>query len=144
MAWWLWVLLGFALLAAELLTPGGFFVLFFGLSAVVVGVLVGVDLSGPPWAQWLLFSVIALASLLTLRRRLVEAFAGPRAGNADLEDLLGEVAVLQHELTPGAVGKAELRGTVWNVRSTEARTLAQGQRCRVERVQGLTLWVRPE
>ena len=40
MAWWLWVLLGFALVLCELLTPGGFFFLFFGLGAVAVGALV--------------------------------------------------------------------------------------------------------
>jgi membrane protein implicated in regulation of membrane protease activity len=30
MSWWLWVLAGLALLGAELLAPGGFFVFFFG------------------------------------------------------------------------------------------------------------------
>src|SRR5437899_401040 len=38
MAWWLWVLLGFALVLCELLTPGGFFFLFFvRLGTAVVG-----------------------------------------------------------------------------------------------------------
>ena len=30
MAWWLWLLLGLALLASEVFTPGAFFVFFFG------------------------------------------------------------------------------------------------------------------
>ena len=140
----MWVLLGIGLAAAEVMTPGGFFVLFFGASAVIVGLLVAVDLAGPAWMQWLLFSVIAVASLLTLRRRLIEAFAGPRERGADLKDLIGETAILQTELTPAAVGKAEMRGTTWNVRSTSPGTLPAGRRCRVERVEGLTLWVVPE
>jgi membrane protein implicated in regulation of membrane protease activity len=144
MAWWMWVLLGIGLAAAEVLTPGGFFVLFFGVSAIVVGLLVAVDLAGPAWVQWLLFSVIAVVSLLVLRKRLIEMFAGPRARSADLRDLIGEIAVLQSELVPGGVAKAELRGTTWNVRSIDAHTLASGRRCRVERVEGLTLWVAPE
>ena len=37
MGWWLWMLLGFALIVCELTTPGGFFFLFFGLGAVAVG-----------------------------------------------------------------------------------------------------------
>jgi membrane protein implicated in regulation of membrane protease activity len=41
------------------------------------------------------------------------------------------------------VGKVELRGSSWSARSARA-ALARGQRCRVERVDGLTLWVRPE
>jgi len=34
MVWWLWVLLGLGLLTFEVLTPGGFFALFFGLAAL--------------------------------------------------------------------------------------------------------------
>ena len=41
-AWWFWVLLGFLLLFLELVTPTGFFLLFFGVAAVLVGLL-------PPW-----------------------------------------------------------------------------------------------
>ena len=32
LSWWLWLLLGFLLFALELATPGGFFVVFFGVS----------------------------------------------------------------------------------------------------------------
>jgi len=40
MAWWLWLVLGLALLASEAFTPGTFFVFFFGLSAIAVGLAV--------------------------------------------------------------------------------------------------------
>ena len=46
------------------------------------------------------------------------------------------------EVPPGGVGKAELRGTTWTARTEAASPLAKGQRCRVERVEGLTLWLR--
>ena len=39
MLWWAWLLVGFLLVVAELLTPGGFYLLFFGLAGVVVGLL---------------------------------------------------------------------------------------------------------
>jgi membrane protein implicated in regulation of membrane protease activity len=42
------------------------------------------------------------------------------------------------------VGRAELRGSGWTVRSQEPEALAKGLRCRVERVEGFTLWIRPE
>jgi membrane protein implicated in regulation of membrane protease activity len=53
MAWWLWLLGGIALLGVEVLTPGGFYVMFFGVGALVVGLLVGLQAGGPPWVQWL-------------------------------------------------------------------------------------------
>ena len=53
MLWWVWILLGFLLLLAELLTPGGLYLLFFGVAAIIVGLLAGLNLIGPPWMQWL-------------------------------------------------------------------------------------------
>ena len=48
------------------------------------------------------------------------------------------------DVPPGGVGRAELRGTTWSARGTDGSALARGTRCRVERVDGLTLWLRAE
>jgi len=59
MDWWLWILLGLLLFLAELTTPGGFYIFFFGIGAVIVGILVGFQAAGPPWFQFILFSAIS-------------------------------------------------------------------------------------
>jgi membrane protein implicated in regulation of membrane protease activity len=41
------------------------------------------------------------------------------------------------------IGKVELRGAPWNAHNDGPRPIASGERCRVERVKGITLWVRP-
>jgi membrane protein implicated in regulation of membrane protease activity len=143
MPWWLWMIAGMALLLAELVLPSDFFLFFFGLAAVLVGVLVGVGLGGPAWLPWLLFGVLAIAAVLGLRRPLRQRFARgvpPATGDR----LLGEIARLASDLAPGEVGKAELRGSIWSVRTREPHRLEAGRRVRVERVEGLTLWVVPE
>ncbi|HEU0067753.1 MAG TPA: hypothetical protein VFQ26_00645, partial [Nitrospiraceae bacterium] len=71
MIWWYWMLLGIVLLGAEMLTPGGFYILFFGLAALVVGTAVGVGLIQEEWLQWLLFSGVAILSLLIFRGPLL-------------------------------------------------------------------------
>ena len=142
MAWWVWLVLGLVLLGAEVLTPGGFFVLFFGLAALVVGALDGLGVGGPDWLQWLLFSVLSIGSLVLFRRRLVERLRGPEG--RDVDAFVGEVAVLLEDLPPGAVGKAELRGTAWSARHEGPETLPRGRRCRVQRVEGLMLFVQAE
>ena len=48
------------------------------------------------------------------------------------------------DLPPGAVGKAELRGTAWSARHEGPETLPRGRRCRVQRVEGLMLFVQAE
>lgn len=143
MFWWVWVLLGLALLALEVFTPGGFFVLFFGVGALVVGVLVGLDAGGPSWVQWLVFSLVSVASLLLFRSRLV-AWSEHGEPASQVDTLRDEVATLLEDLGPGVVGKAELRGTSWTAQNADERPLAKGQRCRVIRVEGLTLHLRGE
>ena len=64
--------------------------------------------------QWLLFSVLSIVSLALFRRPLVERFnvRGTRLSD-EIDALQGEVAIAIGDLAPGAIGKAELRGTQW-------------------------------
>ena len=140
MTWWIWILGGLALLALELLTPGGFFIIFFGIGALVVGLLSGLGLLGAPgWIEWLLFSAVSVVSLLLFRKPLLDWMKRREPQRPPVDSLVGETAVVTEDISPGATGKAELRGTSWNVRGREA--LRRGQRARVERVEGLTLWL---
>src|SRR5438034_369898 len=66
MSWWLWLLLGLALLASEAFTPGAFFVFFFGLSAIAVGLAVRLGGHAPGWFQWFLFSLLSVLSVAFL------------------------------------------------------------------------------
>jgi inner membrane protein len=140
MPWWLWILVGFALLLAELAVPSDFFLFFFGLSAVLVGAGMGLGLVGPSWAPWGAFAVLTIASLLLLRRPLREWLGRPASSGMG-DRMVGEMARLTHRLLPGEIGKAELRGSVWSVRSRATVPLEAGHLVRVERIEGLTLWV---
>jgi membrane protein implicated in regulation of membrane protease activity len=143
MYWWLWLVLGLIFVGLEVLTPGGFYVLFFGIGALAVGSLAGFGWSGPIWFQWLLFSAISLLSLLCFRPHLVRATRSKERPDP-IDTLEGEIALLVDDLPPDAVGRAELRGTTWTVRNGDQRLLVRGQRCRVSRVDGLTLWIHGE
>lgn len=144
MPWWSWMLFGAALLAIEMMLPGSFFVLFFGVGAVAVGALVGLGVLGEPALEWLLFSVFSVASLVAFRSRLLARFQRSKSSTVGTEGFSGETATLLDDLEPGAVGRAELRGSVWTARSRDADRMVRGQRCRVESVDGLTLWVRAQ
>jgi membrane protein implicated in regulation of membrane protease activity len=139
MSWWLWILAGLGLLAFEVATPGGLFALFFGVGALLVAPLALLGL--PETGQWIAFSLLSLAGLATLR--------GPLLRRLSLQppqpvELVGEQAVLLEDLAAGGEGRAELRGTTWTARAASGIPLQKGQRCLVERVEGLTLWLRAE
>jgi inner membrane protein len=105
-----------------------------------VGILAGLGLAGPAWMEWLLFSVVSVLTLAVFRRPLLARTRGQ--GSAPVIDgVVGEVAVPLEDLAPGAVGKVELRGTTWTAQNDGPIALARGRRCRVTRVDGLTLGV---
>jgi membrane protein implicated in regulation of membrane protease activity len=144
MVWWHWIAIGMVLAALEMAGPGGFFILFFGIGALFVGLLSVAGLAGPLWLQWLLFSVISVVSLLFFRRPLLAWMRRQEPSPASVDRLEGEVAVVTEDIPPGAVGRAELRGSTWSARNVGATTLARGQRCVVVRVDGFMLALVPE
>jgi membrane protein implicated in regulation of membrane protease activity len=92
--------------------------------------------------EWLLFTLLSVLSLVLFRQPLMRRFN--LSSGRPVDRIEGEAAIVLEEVAPGAVGKAELRGTTWSARTTGGLALARGQRCRVERVEGLTLWLRAE
>jgi membrane protein implicated in regulation of membrane protease activity len=140
MAWWLWVVMGVVLLVVEMATPGGLFAIFFGIGAFLIAPVAA--LGAPPWVQWMLYTAASLVMLATLRGVLAQRLKA--RGSGPVDSLVGESATLLDDLAPGGEAKAELRGTQWNARSTSAVAIPRGRRCHVERVEGLTLWLRAE
>jgi len=141
--WWYWIVLGLGLMVAEIATPGGFYLVFFGIAALVIGVLSGLEVAGAEWMQLLLFSVLSVLSVLLFRNRVLKIFqADPQQPAVDL--LVGEIGTASEDLAPGSVGKVELRGTAWSARNRGAAILTRGTRVRVVGVDGLTLFVEPE
>ena len=140
MSWWAWILMGVALLVVELAAPGGLFALFFGVGALVVGVLVALEAGGPGWFQWGLFVVLSVSLLAVLRKRLRGKLGAPGLQS----ELVGEVATPLDDIPAGGTGRAELRGTPWEARAEGGQALPRGRRCRVVRVEGLSLLLRPE
>lgn len=139
-SWWLWVLLGLVLLAGEILTPGGFYILFFGFGAIVVGIAKLFGLNSL-MAEGLLFVGISVALLLLFRQRLLSRFKATDTAQP-LDNLAQEVAVALEEIPAGSIGKVELRGTQWTAQNLGDVPIPLKRRCRVERTEGLTLFVR--
>ncbi len=144
MTWWLWAFLGLFLLGGEIVTPGGFYMLFFGIGALLVGALVGLGVIQSEWMSWLLFSGFSIGSLLLLRPPLRRLMATDRGGVSPVDTMGGETAIVLEDIPPDGRGKAECRGSTWNAHNLGARPLIKGQRSLVDHVDGITLWIKPE
>ena len=139
MSWWIWVLIGFALLAIEFASTT-LHVAFFGLGGLFVALLVGLGWHGPLWAQLLVFTGFSLVALLFLRPPIMRRLKLNESKEVDT--LVGEQAIAIDDIAVQNVGKAEMRGSTWTAVNVGMSPLTKGQRCTVESVDGLKIRVR--
>jgi membrane protein implicated in regulation of membrane protease activity len=139
--WWVWLALGLVLLVIEMATPSGFFIMFFGLGALLVGILSRLGLGGPPWAQWLIFTASSVTFTLLFRDRLRQRIRQP---TGIVDSMIGELATPRERILPGGFGGVEVRGAHWRARNDSAVPVDPGQRCRVVSVDNLMVGIQPE
>lgn len=140
MPWWGWIVIGALLLGAELMViEAEFFLVFIGVSALILGGTVLALPWIPLWAQWLLFAAIALASMVLFRKRVYTALRAQLPGLKD--DFVGDELRIPEALAPGEVCRMEIRGSTWQVRNTGAVAIPAGGKARVTAVAGIGLQV---
>jgi membrane protein implicated in regulation of membrane protease activity len=90
--WWIWLVAGIALMLGELLTPGGFYLIFFGVGGVAAGLAAALGVSSLT-AQVMVFLAVSMGALFFFRRPMLERL---RKGQpAAHDELTGEVVVPQ-------------------------------------------------
>jgi hypothetical protein len=142
LTWWAWLILGGLLMAAELLLPTGFFLFFFGVGAALTGCLEALGLLPSFSAQGLAFIAISFASIVLLRKPMLTKFHLRNKHHSSVDSLVGQTAIVLEAIAPQSVGKVELRGACWSAVNIGFEPLSLNERCRVEKVEGLTLHVK--
>ncbi|MHA7883620.1 NfeD family protein [Nitratireductor rhodophyticola] len=139
---WNWMLLGFVLLAAEILAPG-VFLLWIGIAAILTGALSLQLWDLPAWSwqvQVLVFLALSLISAYA-GKRLMDSRRNEETDqpllNRRREQLVGRTATLEEAIENG-FGRIRLDDTLWRVTGPE---LPAGTRVRVASVDAGTLRV---
>lgn len=140
MTWWGWMILGTLLLGAELFAiDAQFYLVFLGLSAILVGALGLVGLDMAEWMQWALFAALSLISMFTFRQALYEKIRGGAPGfNASIA---GEEIKIEVELAPGADTRGAFRGSKWTIINVGSTAIPANTRARIVKTNGLVLHV---
>lgn len=135
-----WLILGVILIVVEVAAPG-LVSIFFGLSALLVALLTLLIPSIPEEMAWLLFAVLSVVFLFTLRRWCRKVFTGKRSQVEDelRNDISGRTAVVVVRIQPDQPGKVEFHGTNWQAVSSE--TLDPGVQVRIVKQDSITLTV---
>jgi membrane protein implicated in regulation of membrane protease activity len=144
MPWWSWLVLGIGLLGVEMfIIDAQFYLVFIGLSAAVVGLLGLFGVGLPDWAEWLAFAALSILAMVAFRRRIYELVRG-RGGRVDERLTVGDRVVVPARLEPGQSGRVEYRGSSWDARNAGAAPIEAGRAAIIDRVDGLTLFIRAE
>ena len=137
MTWWGWMIVGIVLVGAELTTDAAFYLMFTGAAAIVVGLLVQAGVGLPVWAQWVTFSVLAIASMVLFRRKLYDRLRGgaPGVQHAAVDALV----TVDEEVAPGRRTRVRLQGTQWTAVNVGWESIAAGAEARVVEIDGVEL-----
>lgn len=141
--WWMWIVGGIALMLAELAIPA-FFVIWFGLGALLVGLLLLVAPELSLTSQLALWTAASLAMVALWFKVFKQSFTRTRVGTADGE-VIGEIGLLATAVAPFARGKVRFQRPVlgsdeWVCLADEA--IAAGERVKVVAVEGSFLKVK--
>ena len=140
-AQYLWWILALLLIAGEVLLPG-YFMLWIGLAAAAMGILLWLVPGMGLLLQAVLFAALALAACVlyarTLRPRIERSTPGSERLNRRAAQMIGQRYVLTEAIVNGR-GKARVGDGEWLVAGPE---LPLGATVEVVAVDGTTLQVR--
>ena len=140
--WWTWVVGGIALILAELAIPS-FFIVWFGLGAILVGLLMLALPHLSLTAQLAVWTLASLAMVVLWFRVFKRSSYRTRIGTAD-GGVIGEIGVLVSAVAPFERGKVRFQRPLlgseeWVCLADAA--IAAGERVRVVAVEGSYLKV---
>ena len=145
MSWAVWTIFGIVLLIGELVTPGVFVMLFFGIAALLVALFAAIGAAPYLWMQCVLFALFCIVSLAFFRRPVLRLLRNNSPNQKErLDYLVGERAVAHEVMPPGDDGKVEVRGSTWEARNVGSTLINKGSKVIVKAVKGLTLEVATE
>ncbi|MBV8540669.1 MAG: NfeD family protein [Pseudonocardiales bacterium] len=137
----LWLVAGFALIAAEVLSTR-FVLIMMGMGALVAAGFA--EVGAPPWLQVAAFAGTSLA-LTTLARPVIMRRLHTDHVPTNVEALVGDKAIVVTTVNAHG-GKIKLRGELWSARTfDETEVLEPGRAVRVMTISGATavVWGEP-
>lgn len=135
---WLAAMVVFILMEASTVTLVSIWFAAGALAAIVVALLGGGI--GLQVGVFLVVAVLLLASLRTVVRKYIQ----PKIVPTNVDSVIGSVGVVTAAVNNvAAQGQVKLGGMEWTARSTAGETLAEGTLVRVDRIEGVKVFVSP-
>jgi membrane protein implicated in regulation of membrane protease activity len=138
--WWIWMVLAAICIVAEIFTAG-FFILWFGIGALVAGLLSLFELNAG-W-QWAAFVVVS-GVLFAVSRRFAERFTKQQPPGIGADRFIGKRGVVLEEVNNQKnSGRIRIDKEQWRADSDAEEIIPAGKKVEVTRVDGTHMIVKP-
>lgn len=141
---WTWI--GWLILMVMFLIIEGTSVALISIwfAAGSLGALLAAVLNAPLWAQITVFLVVS-ATLLACLRPFVKKFIQPKITATNVDSVIGSVGYVTEDIDNlSARGQVKLGGMVWSARSTSGDPICKDTKIKVDRIEGVKVFVTPE
>ena len=136
-----WLVLLVVFLIAEAACPIHLVSIWFALGALTA--LLCAALGAPVWLQITLFVAVS-GILLALLWPLAKKFLNPQVTATNVDSVIGSVGRVTVDIdNVEALGRVKLGGMDWSARSTSGDPIPAGIEVRVDRVEGVKVFVTP-
>ena len=134
-----WFVLFLGLLIFEVVTFGLYTVWFAIGALAATGISMG---GGPIWLQFVVFFVLSLLLLLSVRPFATKYFNISRT-KTNVENMIGKRVMVTKEIDNWkGQGEVTCEGMPWSARSTDGTVISEGSQAQVEAVEGVKVLVK--
>lgn len=135
---WLVLMVMFLLAEASTVTLVSLWFAAGSLAALVISIL-----GGALWLQVLIFLAVS-GLLLALLRPLVRKYVTPKLTATNVDSVIGSTGLVTASIdNVAATGQVKLGAMVWTARSTSGAPIPEGTLVKVDRVEGVKVFVTP-
>lgn len=135
---WLVLMVVFLIVEAATVTLASIWFAGGALAALAVSLL-GMDI----WVQVAAFLLVSSALLAALRP-LAKKYLTPNVTATNIDAIIGSTGLVTESVENlNAAGQVKLGAMYWTARSTTGETIPQGTKVRVDRIEGVKVFVTP-
>lgn len=135
-ATYIWAIVGIVLIVIEIFTST-FFLLFFGIAALIVAVLRIFGMSHLA-TEIIVFALVGTAGTLIFRKKIRASFRSTSPVRQDKDTKI----ILDADMLAGGMASITYQGSTWTAVNESTRDLKKGDTVLIDRVEGVKLIIR--
>lgn len=137
----IWLVLIVVFLVVEAACPLHLVSIWFAVGSLAA--MIAAWLGGPVWLQVILFIVVS-GTLLAMLWPFARKFLNPKVSTTNIDSIPGTEGYVTADIDNlTAVGQVKLNGMEWTARSASGNPIPAGTLIRVERIEGVKVFVSP-